>query len=285
MHARRLPNGDIEIGVHIADVTYWMEANSPLDVEAQKRGTTFYLVDRRFDMLPTLLSSDLCSLHGDMDRLAVSTIWTFSNDLKHVKDFWYGRTVIHNCQAMTYDQAHNILHDLPPDSDKDYKKSVPPLTAGYPVKAENINPLKEDLSILTKLARILRKDRELVGGAVDLSSGDQGNELKFSLDENNIPVKVTPKKQQEIHHTIAELMILANSWVARTIVDRFPESALLRIHRSVDESRFQDLKEVLNAGRISFDGRSNMKLAESLKKAETKTSSTVTALFQSLATR
>ena len=120
---------------------------------------------------------------------------------------------------------------------------------------------------------------------MDLSSGDQGSELKFSLDENNNPVKVTPKKQQEIHHTIAELMILANTWVARTIVDHFPDSALLRIHRSVDENKFQELKEVLNAGRISFDGRSNMKLAESLKKAESKTSSAVTALFQSLATR
>jgi DIS3-like exonuclease 1 len=124
-----LPNGDIEVGVHIADVTYFVPHNSPLDKEAQVRGTTFYLVDRRFDMLPSLLSSgtttllfycavigitsvlilfsllcrlflkDLCSLHGNTDRLAVSAIWIMSSDLKEIKSVWYGRTCINNCQG------------------------------------------------------------------------------------------------------------------------------------------------------------------------------------------
>lgn len=84
-----------------ADVTYFVKHNSALDIEAQKRGTTFYLVDRRFDMLPSLLSSDLCSLHGQTDRLAVSAIWTFSSDLETVKSCWYGRTVIRNCAGNT----------------------------------------------------------------------------------------------------------------------------------------------------------------------------------------
>lgn len=80
---------------------------------------------------------------------------------------------------------------------------------------------------------------------------------------------------------------MANSWVARTIFETFPNSALLRIHQSVDESRFEDLKEILDAGKISFDGSSNMKLADSLKKAErsSKSNSAVNSLFQSLATR
>ena len=77
------------------------------------------------------------------------------------------------------------------------------MTAGYPVTRSNNKYLKGDLSLLTKLARKLRKDREDIGGAVDLSSGDQGNELKFSLDGNHQPVKVTPKKQLEIHQTVA----------------------------------------------------------------------------------
>jgi len=284
-HARVLSNGDVEVGVHIADVTYFLRHNSPLDKEAQARATTFYLVDRRFDMLPSVLSGNLCSLHGDKDRLAVSTIWTMSRDFKVVKDFWYGRTVIRNCQAMTYDQAHRILHDLLPDDPT--KPYPPPLTAGYPVTRSNVNSLKEDLSILTKLARKLKKEREHLGGAVDLSSGDEGNELKFTLDENHQPVRVTPKKQLEIHQTVAELMIMANSWVAKTIYEKFPTSALLRIHQNVDESRFEDLKEILNAGKISFDGSSNMKLADSLKKAErsSNSNSAVNSLFQSLATR
>jgi len=97
-HAHVLPNGDIEVGVHIADVTYFVPHDSALDKEAQKRATTFYLVDRRFDMLPSVLSSNLCSLHGNVDRLAVSTIWTLSSDFKTIKSFWYGRTVICNCR-------------------------------------------------------------------------------------------------------------------------------------------------------------------------------------------
>lgn len=210
-HAHRLPNGDIEVGVHIADVDYFVPHDSALDKEAQKRATTFYLVDRRFDMLPRLLSSDLCSLHGNVDRLAVSTIWTLSSDFKTVKSFWYGRTVIHNCQAMTYEQAHNIIHNEAPDDPS--KPPPPPLTAGYPVAQSNINFLRKDLSLLTYLARELRKDREDIGGAVDLSSGDSGNELKFSLDENHNPVRVTPKKQLEIHQTVAgEFNIFRNGW-------------------------------------------------------------------------
>jgi exoribonuclease R len=144
-----------------------------------------------------------------MDRLAVSTIWKYSSDFKEVKDFWFGRTVIRNCQAMTYEQAHNILHDLPPDDPS--KDPPPPLTAGYPVNRNNIGSLKKDLTTLTNLARKLRKDREDIGGAVDLSSGDQGNELKFSLDKSGNPVKIIPKKQLEIHHTIAELMVRTSS--------------------------------------------------------------------------
>lgn len=102
MHAHVLPSGDVEVGVHIADVSYFVRHNSPLDLEAQARGTTFYLVDRRFDMLPPLLSSNLCSLHGQKDRLAVSVIWTMSPDLKRVKSTWFGRTVIHNCAGRCY---------------------------------------------------------------------------------------------------------------------------------------------------------------------------------------
>lgn len=187
---------------------------------------------------------------------------------------------------MTYDQAHNILLGKQPDDPN--KPRPPSLTAGSPVDPSNIAGLRHDLEILTRLARHLRKDREEIGGAVDLSSGDiGGSELKFSLDENNNPIKVTPKKDLEIHHTIAELMILANSWVAMKIHNTFPESALLRIHRTVEEERFEDLKEILNAGKISFDGSSNMSLANSLKQAEQggKSGAVVNSLFRSLATR
>lgn len=278
-----LSNNDIEVGVHIADVTHFLPQNSALDKEAAVRGTTFYLVDRRFDMLPSLLSSDLCSLHDHVDRLAVSVIWTFSSDFQRVKSTWYGRTIIHNAQAMTYDQAHNILHNLEPDDPN--TAPPPPLTAGGPVNRKLVSSLKKDLTFLTQLARKRREDREKIGGAVDLSSGDRGSELKFTLDCNGNPIKVIPKKEKEIHHTIAELMIMANEFVAESIHHRFPQSSLLRIHRSVGAENFEELKNLLNASGINFNGSSNRELALTLKKAQTHSTISTNSLFQSLATR
>jgi exoribonuclease R len=236
-------------------------------------------------MLPTLLSSDLCSLHGDMDRLAVSCIWTMSPDFEEIKSTWFGRTIIHNYQAMTYEQAHNILKNEPPDDAS--QPQPPPLTAGYRVNRSSIPALKKDLTMLTTLTRKLRKKREEIGGAVDLSSGDLGNELKFALDKDGNPTKVSAKKELEIHHTIAELMILANQSVAEKIYESFPDSSLLRIHRTVEQTRFEDLETALKAGGIAFDGSSNLALAKSLNNAKQtdKERSIVNALWQSLATR
>eukprot|EP00548_Thalassiothrix_antarctica_P001281 CAMPEP_0194144058 /NCGR_PEP_ID=MMETSP0152-20130528/13144_1 /TAXON_ID=1049557 /ORGANISM="Thalassiothrix antarctica, Strain L6-D1" /LENGTH=1021 /DNA_ID=CAMNT_0038843741 /DNA_START=77 /DNA_END=3139 /DNA_ORIENTATION=+ len=285
MHVRILSNGDVEVGVHIADVTYFVHHESELDKEAQIRATTFYLVDRRFDMLPTLLSSNLCSLHGNKDRLAVSVIWTLSPDFEHIKSTWFGRTVIHNIQAMTYGQAHNILNDKPPDDP--LKPQAPPLTAGNPVNKKSIPKLKDDLSTLTLMARKFKRKREDIGGAIDLSSKDLGNELKFTLDENGNPKRVSMKKDLEIHHTIAELMILANRSVAEKIHEKFPDSSLLRTHRSVVQSKFEDLENALKAGGIAFDGTSNLSLAQSLRNARQKGQGkeALSALWQSLATR
>jgi DIS3-like exonuclease 1 len=185
---------------------------------------------------------------------------------------------------MTYDQADNILQEKPPDTPG--KPPPPPLTAGGPVEQSIIGTLKDPLKTLTLLARKLREDREAIGGAVDLSSGDIGTELKFTL-ESGQPVKVASKEDKEIHSTIAELMIVANSYVASKIYKSFPDSSLLRIHRTVEENRFEDLREVLEASGIPFHGENNMALAKSLKDAERlgKSSTVVSSLIKSLATR
>ncbi|GFH45902.1 hypothetical protein CTEN210_02376 [Chaetoceros tenuissimus] len=283
MHARRLKSGDIEVGVHIADVTHFVKQNSALDKEAARRATTFYLVDRRFDMLPSIISGNLASLHDQVDRLAVSVIWTLSPDFETVKDVWYGRTVIHNVQAMTYEQAHNILHDIDPEGHG--YQHPPPLTAGCPVNKTFIKDLKHDLLLLTKLARKLRKDRE-INGAVDLSSGDRGSELKFVLNERGEPTKVVPKKELEIHHTIAELMIYANRYVAEKIYSQFPDVALLRVHGFAKADNFEELELLMKSSGVDFDGKSNKSLAASLGKARELGSGSINnSLFQSLATR
>lgn len=182
-------------------------------------------------------------------------------------------------EAMTYDQAHNILHDNPPDEPG---KSVPPLTAGYPVNPKMISQLKKDLIILRDFGRKQKKSREEVGGAVDLSSGDGGGELKFTLD-NGVPIEVEPKKELEIHNTVAELMIFANKYVGNRIYEWFKQSSLLRIHRSVEESRFGDLQHVLDVGGVALEGSSNKALANTLKKVDH--TGAVKSLIKSLATR
>jgi hypothetical protein len=185
---------------------------------------------------------------------------------------------------MTYDQADNILQSKPPDARG--KSPPPPLTAGGPVDQSILGILKDHLTTLTLLARKLRRDREEIGGAVDLSSGDVGSELKFTL-ESGQPVKVATKEDKEIHHTIAELMIVANSYVASKIYKSFPDSSLLRIHRTVEEERFGDLREILEASGVPFHGENNMALAKSLKDVERagKSSTVVNSLIKSLATR
>ena len=242
MHAEILENGDIEVGVHIADVTYFLSKDSALDLEAQRRGTTFYLVDRRFDMLPSLLSSNLCSLHEKVDRLAVSVTWVFSSDFRTVKACYFGRSVIRNCASMTYDQAESIL--LNQYQEPGIMGTIhPSLTAGAPVDLNLIPLLRNDLQILTDLARHLKSIREK-SGAIDLSGGEGGSELKFDL-ENGFPKKVTPKSEREIHHTIAELMILANGAVAAKIFSAIPNGTLLRVHRPASIEMLGGLERLL----------------------------------------
>ena len=186
--------------------------------------------------------------------------------------------------AMTYEQAHNILHDKDPEGSN--YTPPPSLTAGGPVDRGSISDLKKDLTILTNLQRKLRKRRETVGGAVDLSSGERGSELKFVLDKNGNPTKVMAKKELEIHHTIAELMIMANSFVAETIYKRFPDSALLRIHGPAKTENFDEMESLLKASGANFDGKSNKALAQSLNEAKARGAGSLEdSLFQSLATR
>jgi len=181
---------------------------------------------------------------------------------------------------MTYDQAEKILRGDEPDD----RMLPPPLprTAGHPINRSLIPYLRQDLEALTLLARKLRKERAS-GGGIDLSSGDRDSELKFVLDENGIPCKVVAKKELEIHHTIAELMIMTNACVANRIYKRYPDSALLRVHKAIEDDKVKELERLFKAGGIPFDGRSNRALADSLKNSNR--SATMESLFQSLVTR
>lgn len=110
LHCRQISTGVFEIGVHIADVTHFIKPGTAIDTEAAKRATTVYLSDKRIDMVPALLSSNLCSLRGGEDRLAFSVIWEMTSDAKPISVKFH-KSVIRSRAALTYDQAQCLIDD------------------------------------------------------------------------------------------------------------------------------------------------------------------------------
>jgi len=186
---RVLDNGNYEIGVHIADVTYYVTPDSILDKEAFSRGTSVYLVDRVIPMLPERLSNDLCSLKPNVDRLTFSAVFEM-DDKANVLNEWFGRTIIHSDRRFTYEEAQEIIETKEGDH------------------AEAILKLNE-------LAHILR-ERKFKNGAISFES----EEVKFHLDENGKPLGVYTKIRKDAHKLIEDFMLLANRKVAEFIGKR-----------------------------------------------------------------
>ena len=111
LHVRRLPNGHFEVGVHIADVSHFVQPNTALDRIAAERATTTYLVQRAYPMLPRLLCEELCSLNPAVERLAFSVTWEMDADGNEVGERWFGRSVIKSCLRLTYDEAQAIIEE------------------------------------------------------------------------------------------------------------------------------------------------------------------------------
>ena len=225
-----------EIGVHIADVSYFVKQGSLLDAEAAARGTTVYLVDRRFDMLPAILSENLCSLLAGQDRLAVSVVWSVEPDGTpdvHRRP-WAGRTVIRSQHQLAYQQAQKMLNgervpELPPHA---------------------IAPLTADLQLLTAFAAAMRARREPPAqAALELASA----EVRFVLDEQGVPQRAAAKEELPVMGLVAELMIAANAAVAHLTCSAFPNAALLRRHAPPRHDGLRALAALAASGGIACD--------------------------------
>ncbi|ETP06075.1 hypothetical protein F441_17460 [Phytophthora nicotianae CJ01A1] len=298
MSIRRLSNGNVELGVHIADVSYFVEHGSALDLEGRRRGTTVYLVGQRLDMLPSVLSADLCSLHENRDRFAVSVMWELNGETYDVVEgsTWFGRTIIRNCSSMTYEQAHRLLQGVNADVDDAPRLGLARSQPHKDVHAEGVaggriplrlqQEIREDLRIITDVGRRLSRTRGSQGG-LDLSKQE---EVRFSLNVSELgkeDVEITVKESLEIHGTIAELMIFANSTVARRLVERFPTHALLRRHPPPSGDRFTQLVQLAKARDVVIDATNNFTLQQSLAAAERsgRMDSKTMSLLKSLAVR
>lgn len=183
---QKLENGCWEVGVHIADVSHYVQPSSLIDNEAYERATSVYLVDRVVPMLPERLSNGVCSLNPNEDKLCFSAVFEIDDDAT-VRKHWIGRTVIHSNRKFSYEEAQQIIET-------------------------GEGELKDEMLTLHRLAQKLRSGR-YQNGAISFDRA----EVKFNLDENGKPVGVYFKVAKESNQLIEEFMLLANKKVAETI--------------------------------------------------------------------
>ncbi|KAI0125811.1 RNB domain-containing protein [Xylariales sp. AK1849] len=237
LHARALPNGNYEIGVHIADVSHFVKPSNAMDHEASIRGTTVYLVDKRIDMLPMLLGTDLCSLKPYVERYAFSVLWELnqSADIVNVR---FTKSVIKSREAFSYEQAQLRIDDASQQDD---------LTKGM-----------RTLLMLSKKLKQKRMD----AGALSLSSP----EVKVQMEsETSDPIDVKTKELLDTNSLVEEFMLLANISVASKIYEAFPQTAILRRHGAPPKTNFDELANQLKVKRgLGFEVDSSRALADSL---------------------
>ncbi|EIM90480.1 RNB-domain-containing protein [Stereum hirsutum FP-91666 SS1] len=259
LHARRLPNGNIEAGVHIADVSHFVLPDNPMDSEAASRGTTVYLVDKRIDMLPALLGTNLCSLRPFVERLAFSCIWEMTEDAKIV-NVRFTKSVIASKSAFTYEEAQ-IRKDDPNLHDE----------------------ITEGIRLLNTLALKLKAGR-MAAGALNLASP----EVKIHLDtaESSDPIDVEQKELRETNSLVEEFMLLANISVAKKIQETFPQTAVLRRHLPPPKTNFEKLQDILRKRKgLTLDVSSSGALADSLDKCLDPSEPAFNTLVRIMATR
>ncbi len=197
---RILENQNYEIGVHIADVTHYVQEGTRLEEEALNRATSVYLVDRTIPMLPEKLSNNLCSLRPHEDKLTFSAVFEMTHDGRVVNE-WFGRTAIHSDHRFSYEDAQEVLENEEGDV-------LNPVTE----PDEILEKYRFPLHTLNHLAKILKKER-FRNGAINFET----NEVKFKLDETGKPLGVVLKIRKDAHKLIEEFMLLANKKVAEFV--------------------------------------------------------------------
>ncbi len=209
---KKMRGGVYEIGIHIADVSYYVAEGSELDKEAYRRATSVYLPDRVLPMLPERLSNELCSLRPDEDKYAFSAIFQITKQGR-IKDSWLGKTVIRSQRRFTYEEVQEIIEG----ADGDHA---------------------EVLHLLNDIAQGFRKER-FSKGAINFSS----KEVRFKLDEHAVPVGIVVKESKEAHQLVEEFMLLANRTVAEHVsairIKDKPVPFPYRVHDVPDEEKLK----------------------------------------------
>lgn len=240
LSCQTLPNGNIEVGIHIADVSHYVRDNDGIDEEAKERATSVYLVDRVIPMLPEILSNDLCSLRPNEDRLSFSAIFELDKD-SNIKNSWYGQTIMHSDKRFSYEEAQEVLD-----------------------KQEG--PYLAELNTMMELGRKLRKKR-YAEGAIAFESA----EIKFELDERGAPIKAYKKERVETMLMIEDFMLLANREVATYIYDLSKDKGkemafIYRIHDTPNPDKVEELGIFLRAIGYEFETHNGVVKATAINK-------------------
>jgi ribonuclease R/exosome complex exonuclease DIS3/RRP44 len=233
-----LKNGNYEIGVHIADVSHYVEENTVLEDEAYQRATSVYLVDRVVPMLPEILSNNVCSLRPNEEKLTFSVVFEM-NQKGDVINAWFGRTVIYSDQRFTYDQAQQIITgESLHENDK----------------------LNLAIRTLDSLAKKMRQ-RRMSQGAISFDK----TEVKFRLDEEANPIGVFVKESKDANKLIEEFMLLANRKVAE-FIGKKKKTFVYRVHDEPDIDKLEALQGVITKFGYRIDTRSRDTTSQSLNK-------------------
>lgn len=214
---QKLPNGNYEVGVHIADVTHYLKPGTKLDDEAVKRATSVYLVDRVIPMLPEKLSNGVCSLRPNEEKLCFSAVFEM-DEHANIKNKWFGRTVIYSDRRFTYEEVQETIEK----GEGDYK---------------------EEIFVLDKLAKTIR-ERRMKNGSISFDK----IEVRFELDEQKQPVGVFFKQQKDAHKLIEDFMLLANKSVAEYVSFRKtqPKTFVYRVHDKPDPLKLESFNQFIS---------------------------------------
>ena len=249
-------SGGYRVGVHIADVSYFVPYGSPLDEEASERATSVYFIERVIPMLPHKLCEDYCSLNAGTDKFAFSGIWHFDRSGK-VQSEWFGQSVIRNRCRMTYDDAQRIIDGDLSGNSLQFKNE----TASREALVARV---VQSVQLMWKLAQILKENRRN-RGAIALNKA----KLQFTFDTADsklAPSGFRVERTKEANWLVEEFMLHANFRVAEKVFEFLPDSALLRKHDAPRRSKLQQLGEI--ARKCGFDIRatSSKALADSLER-------------------
>ena len=220
---KKLKSGNWELGVHIADVSYYVRPGSLIDEEAYRRATSVYLVDRVIPMLPEKLSNNVCSLRANEDKLCYSAVFELDHNAKVIGQ-WFGRTVINSNRRFNYEEVQKIIE-------------------------EGKGEFAQEIGVLHQLASKLR-DTRFENGSINFAS----QEVKFKLDEDGTPISVSIKEQKESNMLVEDFMLLANKKVAEFIGKKKgqqkPKTFIYRVHDTPSPEKLNTFIEFL--GKLGY---------------------------------